>query len=383
MRFSLVTLLLWSSTAFAGTFGAEQPLTPPNDPIHGHELPSISIAKTGVVALWNAGATVIGRAAIEKMIPGTTTTVLDPKPHRDGGIASMGDESYAAWMEDDWLYGTRIDSTGRPIGQPTLLQQIDSRHTMRMGISANKNEYFVVWPQWSRIVGTTLDAQGNSLNWIANIVNGTWGRNIDKVAVASNGTDFLVVWDETIDEPWFNPCGIGCPSSDRNVHSVVVGPDGNPKSSTETQLAESAGMPDVVWTGTDFVAAWTSLPNGGIVVQHIGADGVPRGSSVAVTTGNDWSPSLAFDGTSTDVAFARAGDPSAPNQLLAIRLGANDVTSPMFSGPLLLGTAPRQFMLASNGDTTALAYTANGRIYTRFLGDAPPPPQGRSRAANH
>ena len=382
MRFSLVTLFFWSSTVLAGTFGAEQPLTPPNDPAVGHELPSISVAGNGVAGLWNAGATLAGRASWQNTITNSAALTLDPKPHRDGGVASIGDESYAAWIEEDWLYGQRIDSNGQLAGPATLLQQVDSRHTMRMAITANRNEYFVVWPQLSRIVGTTLDAQGNSINWIANIVDGTFGRNIEKVAVASNGTDFLVVWEATSDEPWLTPCAMGCPGTDRDVHSVVVGSDGNPRPGTETLLATGAGMPDVVWTGTDYVVAWSSLPSGGAVVRHVGVDGVPRTDAAPLTTSGDWSPALVWDGSAVDIAFARAGDPGSPAQLIVLRLAADDTISAVPPTPLLLGTAPRQFALASDGNTTAIAYTANGRIFTRYLGAAPPPPS-RTRAANH
>jgi hypothetical protein len=377
MRILPMTLLLCATTAMAGTFGNEMPLTPKAADGASQELPALSFARNGLVGLWNSGATVAGRATAKQSIAAAIT--LDPKPHRDGGIASIGDESYAAWVEEDWLYGQRIGSDGNPVGAQTLLQQVDSRHTMRMAIAANASEYFVVWQQSSRIVATTLDAQGNSLNWIARIVDGTYGRNIEKVAVASNGSDFLVVWEATSDVPWLTPCGLGCPSTDRDVHSVVVLPDGNPRPGTETLLATSAGMPDVVWTGSDYIAVWTGLPSGGIVTTHISAAGVPAADTQTITTSNDWGPAAAWDGSAVDVVFARLSDPTAPAQLIAVRLAADGSASALAANALLIGTFPRQFAIASDGRQTALAYTASGRIFVRYFGETPT----RARAVRH
>ncbi len=368
MRFFSIILLLSASTASAASFGQELPFTPVSPGGAAQELPHLSMPHNGTVALWNGGATYGARINGRQPIPSTRVMSLDPVVHRDGAVASIGDESMAGWVENDCLYTRRIGSDGNLIGDNVLLQLVDSRHTMRMTIGASRSEYLVVWPEWSRILSTAFDAQGNALTWQAQVTGGTYGRSIDKVAVASNGTEFLVVWEATGDEPWVTPCSLGCPSTDREVHAVIVGADGIAQTRTETVLAASAGMPDVVWNGSSYLVVWTVLPNGGIAGRPIAPGLASVGPVQTFTTQSDFGPAIVWDGSEDLVAFARAGrtaqDPAA---LMAIRIDAGGIVSQLSTSPLLLGAFPRQYALAADGARVALAYTNSGHISIRYL----------------
>ncbi len=375
-----MALLTTAMTASAASFGPELPLTPASPSGSGQELPFLSMSQNGAVLLWNGGATYAGRIDGAESIPPERALALDPVPHRDGGVASIGNESMAAWVENDWIYMRRIGSDGNPIGDANvLLQMVDSRHTMRMAIGANSTEYLVVWPQLSRILSTALGPQGNAITWQTQVTAGAYGRNIEKVALASNGTEFLVVWEATGDEPWVTPCTLGCPSTDREVHAVIVGADGMAQPQTETVLASSAGMPDVVWNGSSYLVVWAALPNGGIAGRQIAPGLASMGPVQTFTTGNDFGPAIVWDGSSDILAFAQAGaTPQDLGSLRAVRIDSDDSVTPLSPAPLYPAVLPRQYALAAAGSRVALAYTNGGRIERPLSGLASGPTRTRS-----
>jgi hypothetical protein len=382
MRFLSIILFLSALTASAASFGPELPLTPISPAGAAQELPHLSMPHNGTVALWNGGATYGGRIDDRQAIPASRALELDLVVHRDGAVASIGDESMAAWVEDDWVYVRRIGSDGNPIGDNFNLATVDSRHTMRMTIGASSRGYLVVWPVWTRILSTLLDAQGNLVSWDtqqAQVTSGDYPLNVDKVAVASNGAEFLVVWEATLDEPWVTSCSLGCPNTDREVHAVIVGADGVAQPLTETVLATSAGMPDVVWNGSTYLVVWTVLPNGGIAGRQIAPGLASMGPVQTFSTQSDFGPAIAWDGTSDIVAFARAGLTSQdPAALMAIRVGADGAASPVSASALFTGALPRQYALAADGARVAIAYTNAGRIDIRYYDAGSGPARVRS-----
>jgi hypothetical protein len=375
--FSLI-LILCAATASADSFGPERPLAPATST--AQYLPAVAITTNGLLGLWNAGGTVAGRAPWGQQIAASAVLSLDPVPRRDGVVASLGDQGLVSWVENDWIYVLLIGSDGKPIGPQQLIQIVDSRHTMRMAVASNGAKYLVVWQEASRIVANTVDPNTNAIGIELWLVSGTYGRNIEKVAIASDGTGFLLVWESSTDEPWLQPCGIGCSSTNREIRSIILGADGTPRPGTETLLTTNAGMPDVVWTGSDYLVLWTSLPNGGIAGLHVSGSGVVASNTQTFTSTSDWAPSVARDGSGSDVAFARLR-PDGQTELLAMRINSDGSTTALSPQPLVLGTSARQFAIASSGSRVALVYGSAGRINVRYLELSTAP--ARLRAVRH
>ncbi len=375
-----VALLMAAMTASAASFGPELPLTPASPNGSGQELPYLSMPQNGTVLLWNGGATYAGRIDGREPIPPERALALDPVPHRDGGVVSIGNESMAAWVENDWLYVRRIGSDGSAVADNFLLQSVDSRHTMRMAIGASKSSYLVVWQQWNRVLSTMLDTQGQAITWQVLEASGPFPNAVDKVAVASNGTEFLVVWELTSDEPWVTPCSLGCPSTNREVHAIIVGADGMARPETETVLATSAGMPDVVWNGSNYLVVWATLPKGGIAGRQIAPGLASVGPVQTFTTGSDFGPAIVWDGSSDILAFAQAGaTPQELGSLRAIQIESDGSVTPLSPTPVYPAVLPRQYALAAAGSRVALAYTNSGRISVRYLTSRPT----RRRSVDH
>ncbi|HEV7921574.1 MAG TPA: hypothetical protein VGR02_12370 [Thermoanaerobaculia bacterium] len=377
MRKVLILLLL-ALPAAAVTLGPAVPLTPAAN--NGtHTLPVLALTTSGgTAAIWRAEATHAG-AASGNLTTVATDNVPDPTPYRDATIASIGDESYPVWVENDWIYGFVLAGNGQPRTQPKLLSMVDSRHTQRLAVGAGGNRYLMVWGVWTKMLAIVLDQDGNVLvGDTALIPGGNPTRGIDEIAIASNGNEFLVVWEETGDVPWDTPCGVICPSGDRTVHAITVGLDGQPRPETEIELATNAGMPDVVWNGSDYLVVWSRMPDGGVSGRHVAAGGGAAGEVVNFTTGADFGPDLVWDGAAYDLAFVR----NQTNGLFAIRTnGDGSSISPLFDGPVGHVTSARGYSFASQGKSIALAYENDGRIFVRRASTDSTP--GRIRAIRH
>jgi len=370
MHNSLIFLIL-------AALGPATPLTPPPTS-GGHLMPALALTATGTSVIWHDDATRAGRAAAGQAIASDAVLTPDPTPYRDAAAVSLGDESYVTWVENDWIYGFVIGNDGQARTSPRLLAMVDSRHTQRIAVGANRDRYLFVWGIWTKMLAIVLDKDGNVLVGDTQLIpGGGIDRAVDKIAVASDGTDYLVVWEESSDVPWLTPCGITCPSADRTVHSIKVTADGQPKPETETELAVGGGMPDVVWNGTDYLVVWTTLAGGGIVGRHVGRDGQPAGSVVTFAGAGpgDFGPHVVWDGSGYDIGFVRLEG----QQLRAIRSnGDGTLIGPLFEGPIAVIGWPRSFSMSAQGKTVAVAYEADGRIWIRRANTEVP---GRVRAS--
>ncbi|HEY8849793.1 MAG TPA: hypothetical protein VIO12_10895 [Thermoanaerobaculia bacterium] len=365
----LVAVALNAAVLYGGAFGPTTPLTP--EPTMGtQQVPAIALTGSGVVALWRDQATHFGFAAVP---PIAGDDVLDPVPYRDAAAAALENESYVIWVEDDWLYGFVMDASGHARTEPRLLWRVDSRHTTRIAVTASSDRYLVVINAWSKMIDFLVDRDGNVLNF-TDLILGGGTRAVDRVAVASDGEQFLVVWDESSDQPWVTPCAITCPSADRTVHAIVVGSDGNPKPSTEITLATSAGMPDVSWSGSAFLAVWALLPNGGIAGRLI-PPGNTSGASRSLTTTGDFGPRIAWDGSAFDIAVVRLDDQS----LRVVRVSADGTSVSDSAGPIANADSARAFALSASDRTVIVAYESGGRIVMRRATVA----DNRGRAVRH
>ncbi|MBV9496826.1 MAG: hypothetical protein JOZ54_21470 [Acidobacteria bacterium] len=372
MRKLLILIVMSAPSLLAATLGPATPVTAAS-PNGTHYAPSIALTANGMALIWRDNATHAGSTTSTSI---NTALNVDPTPYRDATIATIGDESYPVWIEDDWIYGFVLGSNGQPRTDRRLLAMVDSRHTQRIAVAAAADRYIMVWPVWTKLLAILIDRDGNILQGDTPLtLGGGQTRAVDKVAVAPSPDGFLVVWDESSDLPWESPCGVICPSGDRTVRAIKVGLDGQPKPETEMELATNAGMPDVVWNGTDFLAVWANLPHGGVSGRHISANGATAGETINFSTGPDFGPKVVWDGSAYDMAYI-SNDGSA---LFGIRSSANgSQISPLFDGPIGHPSSARGYSLSAHGSAVALAYENDGRIFLRRVSTEQMP--GRVRA---
>jgi len=339
-------------------------------------LPAITIDDGGTVAIWDDAASRAGRVSAQQPI--ANPIQLAEGPSRDSGAASIGDQSMVVWLRNDDLWGQRIDAAGNAIGAPIYIAFTDSRHTQRMAIGASRDHYLVVWEIQSRLLASVLDANGNILNFAIPLINGEFGRNIERISVASNGSEFLVVWDASTSEPWVTPCALECRAADRDVHAIVVNDDGTPRSETERVIG-GGGDADVATNGRDYFVAWSRF-GGGISAMTISSGFATASDPITITTGRDFGVHVGFDGAMYDAAWINA-DAST------VLAGKRITTSGTIAEPIAMGRAyggfqSRDFDLTARDGKIVLAVPADGHLRLQVLA-VTALPGTRVRAVRH
>jgi hypothetical protein len=340
-------------------------------------LPSLALDDNGAVAIWDDAATRAGR--VNAMQPISDATMLVGERSRQTAAASIGNQTMVAWLHNDDLFAQVIGSDGKPVGPPIDIAFVDSRHTQRFAIAASRDRYLILYEASSRVIGAILDANGKVLNYFLQVSSGEYGHNVERISIASNGREFLAVWDVSSAEPWVTPCTLVCPSDDREVRAVLIDDEGNPVPGTERTLSTSAADPAITTNGRDYFVAWTRL-GGGISGQTIGAGFDAAGDPITITARQDYGPHLAWDETLYDLAWINNDNGLA---LAADRINAaGHIVEPLLTSATFTGFVPRDFDLAARDGKVVLAVPAGGHLRLQYVTVTPPLP-ARIRAVRH
>jgi hypothetical protein len=293
-------------------------------------------------------------------------TVLDPNPlvvRADIGSGTFGDVAsdgngwavfYTGWSgATSWVYGSRISASGALLdANPKGVNNPGQSPNTPFGVAAEwaGNRYLVTWSQWAsnnldnirgQLVDSALTPQGAAFN-VASSADYEIGPD-----VASNGSQFLVVWDR------YNNCCVGGASK---VY-------GNRVTTTGSVLDGAVGVaiydtngygfqgsdPAVGWDGTQWVASWTEPDTGGLRINagRISAAGVvldfngfeveplpvrQEASTVAMRPGGGslvvWQDSRVIVGQPNDIHAARIGTNGSSTPLGAIANSAPSQVRP-------------------------------------------------------
>lgn len=180
---------------------------------------------------------------------GPAVTITTGALMENATAVSIAGSIWSFWASLDTgynLYGRRLSSTG-PTGASVNLVTVPSVVTS-LDATASSTQGLLAWvsnftARVSRVssTGVALDGQG--------IVVGS--PSVDVVRVASNGTDFVVVWGN-----WL--IGAGFVNATRVLASGTL-LDASPiqvASIPQFERAARAASPSVQWTGSDYVITW-------------------------------------------------------------------------------------------------------------------------------
>jgi hypothetical protein len=209
--------------------------------------------------------------------------------------------------------GTVLDSTGIPVSTATGEQSSPS-------IAWNGAEYLAVWQDHrgsnydvygARIApdGTVLDPLGFPIS--------TAGRDQRDPRVVSNGSQFLVAWDDSR-------------GANLEVYAARVDGNGTVLDSGGIDVSNGAAsdqeLPAVAWNGSHYLVAWEDLrsdASGDIEAARLSPTGTvldPSGIAVAATGSHgETDPSVASDRTQFLVAWT-GEDPQRGTAILAARV---------------------------------------------------------------
>lgn len=325
--------------AAAAQFQNQRPLTSARASVEQHD-PALSFTSRGPLAVFLDPAL---ESALVTAAP-AGAHILNPDAATAVAVSSIGEASLVAAVQGTKLSSWRIGRSGERSGEIVPLAEVEPG--ARVSVGTNGTEYLVAWSGPSgMILGAIVGADGKVVAPAQTLVKAS-SRTVKRVAIASDGRDFFVVWDAVSGSEW-------------QTMAVLVSPEGPPRWMLPMPISMNGAAPDIVWNGSEYLVVWHNVPDGGIRGRRISPEGVLRSSILVVTVKGDLAPRLAWDGTGYSMAFARETDArqSPVVVLAALRLTREGLPAEMLTGgALAAGIEPGQYAIAARGGEVALVY---------------------------
>jgi len=282
----------------------------------------------------------------------STGTVLDPGGivisnafgfQRAPAVAHDGTNFLVVWQDQRSgvydIYGARVSGTGTVLDPTGLALSTATNEQLAPSVAHNGTNFLVVW-QDSRsgvfdIYGTRVNGSGTVLNTSGILISVAVNAQ-ERPAVAYNGSDFVVVWE---DSRHGNSDIYGARVS---ATGVVRNPSGIPIS----VHGNDQRAPRVARTGTDCLVVWhdTQATNiSGVRLSNTGAVLDPSELFIATAYSYPSDVSLASDGTNFLVAWSDNAIGSRNDDIRATRVSSVGVP---------LDTPPLRLSQAGNGQYT-------------------------------
>ena len=243
------------------------------------------VSQAGLV-LDTAGI-IISSAEFDQQLPaiasdGTTSLVV----WADGRNASWGE-----WSD---IYGARVNQAGIILDTAGIIISIAANDQRTPAVAFDGINYLVVWcdsrnvPYYD-LYGMRISQNGILLDSIIAISTSVYDQWYP--AVAFDGTNYLVAWQDGRNDP-------GC----SDIYGARITTSGIV---LDTGIAISTSpsyqlYPAVAFDGTNYFVVWTDDSTTNIQGTRINQDGVVL-DTVGITISNaalgQWAPSIAFDGT--------------------------------------------------------------------------------------
>ncbi|MDY7233224.1 Ig-like domain-containing protein [Hyalangium rubrum] len=270
---------------------------------------SVALASNGTSALitWHdaraldiVGARVSAAGAV--LDPAGFTASRSANTETSPAVAFDGTNYLVVWQDNRGngfdIYGVRVSGSGAVLDASGLALSTANGHQRKPALAFDGTNYLVVWEDTrggpagdiygARVSpsGTVLDASGLPLCLRANAQ--------ENPAVAFDGTNYLVVWDDA------------GTSADRNIFGTRVSPAGSVLDVLYFGISTQAGdqvAPALAFDGTNYLVAWSDWRNG-VSADVFGAR-VNRSATVLDATGVQLASgseaqtdvAVAFDGT--------------------------------------------------------------------------------------
>jgi len=220
-------------------------------------------------------------------------------------IASDGNGYLVVWHDlrggTDWdTYGTRLDSDGATldVGGIVIADAASITHQFYPDVNFNGTDYLVAWSDgrngpWD-IYGSRVATDGSVLDGVAiGIPISIAPNNQSQSIVASDGTDFLVVWHDDRS------------GTSNDIYGCRVANDGTVLDAAGIPIStapNNQSWPDVASNGTDYLVTWVDGRgySWDIYANRVASDGtVLDGSGMPISMANNTQdyPSVASNGS--------------------------------------------------------------------------------------
>ena len=202
------------------------------------------------------------------------------------------------------IYGARLSKGGNVLDPAGMSVSTSANDEWLPAIAFNGTNYLVVWEDYraglnSDIYGVRVSQSGAVLD-PAGIAVSTAPGNQNWPAVASDGTNYLVVWMDSRSGIYPHIYGTRITQG-----GTVLDPNGI----AICTAANDQNFPAVAFAGTNYLVAWQDYRSGssydiyGARVSQGGAVLDPAGIAICTAASDQWSPAMASNGASCLVVW--------------------------------------------------------------------------------
>jgi len=270
----------------------------------------------------------------------------------DASLASDGSAYLVVWGDSrstfsSDIYGVRVGPDGTLLEDSGILVSSEANSQDSPAVTYGASEYFAVWKDdrngGSDIYAARIGTDGAVVDPSGIPVSTAYGAQ-GYPAVAYGDSLYFVAWVDLRDEVATHIYGARV-----SLNGVVLDPDGIAISTAAT----GESFPAVAYDGTDFLVVWQDSRNGGndIYGARVTADGVvldPSGIEISAASGNQTLPAVSSGAASSMVVWQDARN-GALNDIYGSRVGADGtVLDP--AGLLVCGNSADQINAAVTYD---------------------------------
>jgi alpha-tubulin suppressor-like RCC1 family protein len=227
--------------------------------------PAVASDGNGFFAVWvewnslsNSIADISGSAISADGVvanPEGISLVQAPQWQTDPRIAYANGEYLVTYVDSSQIRGLRIATNGTALSSSFAIssQTANDRH----GLASNGRDYFEVWGDYRNsppgvgypdVYGTLILSNGIVLN-PGGIPISTNGYYAERPQIASDGQDFVAVWEESNDPA----------NALIDIYGARLTADGQVGGPARISVNRSPGVqmnPDIAYAGTNFLAVW-------------------------------------------------------------------------------------------------------------------------------
>lgn len=236
--------------------------------------------------------------------------------------AANGDDWLVVWTDDrsggNWdIYGARVSGTGTVLDPHGLAISAASDNQTFPSVASNGTDWLVVWMDYRNEASTSYDIYGSRVDRSGTVLERegiaicTADNEQDFPAVAANGTDWLVGWMD-----YRNGASTGY-----DIYGARVGRTGNVRDTSGIQISSAPGYeqyPSLAVNGTDWLVVWMDTRSGtaydiyGARVQSDGLALDKENLCFSGADGNQMNPAAAAVVENTLVVFEAPGETGSP-----------------------------------------------------------------------